>query len=57
MYDHTELIKRIESFPKNNFINDLKPFVQFKERDNLNDLFNYVVKFLKQNLTSNNPLG
>lgn len=57
MYDHTELIKRIESFPKNNFINDLKPFVQFKERDNLNDLFNYVVKFLKQNLTSNNPPG
>lgn len=47
-YSADELIKRVENFPRANFIKDLLPFVQFKERDKLDDLFTYVITFLKK---------
>ncbi len=50
IYDSKRLIKKIEDFPRESFINDLLPFVQFKERDKLNDLFTYIIAFLKQSL-------
>ena len=42
-----ELITRIEEFSKTDFINDLKPFVPFQEREKLGELFAYIVGFLK----------
>src|SRR3989344_2725133 len=56
IYNSKELIKRIENFPRTDFIKDLLPFVQFKERDKLDDLFTYVITFLKQNLLTSNNL-
>jgi predicted nucleotidyltransferase component of viral defense system len=50
IYNQRELINRIEKFSKINFVSDLLPFIQFKERDKLNDLFTYIITFLKQNL-------
>lgn len=50
IYKSGELIKRVENFPRSNFTKDLLPFVQFKERDKLEELFTYIIKFLKQNL-------
>ncbi|MBI5356379.1 nucleotidyl transferase AbiEii/AbiGii toxin family protein [Candidatus Collierbacteria bacterium] len=47
-----KLIERIEEFPKTNFINDLKPFVQFQEREKLGELFVYIIGFLKHVSTS-----
>ena len=42
-----ELIEKIEEFPKPDFINDLRPFVQFQEREKLGELFAYIIGFLK----------
>lgn len=49
-YIPTELLKRIEDFPRIDFIKDLLPFVQFKERDKLDELFTYIIAFLKHSL-------
>ena len=49
-YQPNALIKRIQDFPKNVFINDLKPFVQLNERDKLSELFTYVIAFLESAL-------
>lgn len=46
-----ELIEKIEEFPKADFINDLKPFVQIQERDKLGELFTYIIAFLKHALS------
>lgn len=47
-----ELIERIEEFSETDFINDLKPFVQFKEREKLGELFVYIIGFLKHASTT-----
>lgn len=49
-YIPAELLKRIEDFPRIDFIKDLLPFVQFKERDKLDELFTYIIAFLKHSL-------
>lgn len=50
IYDSHGLIKRIEGFPRTEFIKDLLPFVAFRERDKLDDLFTYIIAFLKEAL-------
>ena len=44
------ILKRIESFPKNNFVLDLRPFVPLKERKELGSFFDFVRDFLRKNL-------
>lgn len=50
IYNPAELTNRIEIFPRSEFIKDLLPFVQFKERDKLDELFTYIIAFLKHSL-------
>jgi predicted nucleotidyltransferase component of viral defense system len=47
--DHQKLINRIQSFPKNDFILDLRPFVTFAERGTLNKLYEYIQTYCQQN--------
>jgi predicted nucleotidyltransferase component of viral defense system len=48
--NHRDLVSRIQSFPKNDFILDLKPFVTFPERDTLNELYEYIQAYCRQSL-------
>jgi len=47
--NHQELISRIKSFPKNDFILDLRPFVTFSERNTLDKLYDYIQTYCQQN--------
>lgn len=46
--DKSKVLKRIESFPKSEFILDLRPFVPLGQREKLGALFNFIRDFLKQ---------
>lgn len=50
IYNSEALIKRVEAFPRTEFIKDLLSFVTFRERDKLNNLFTYIIAFLKHSL-------
>lgn len=50
IYNSEALIKRVELFPRTEFIKDLLSFVTFRERDKLDDLFTYIIAFLKKAL-------
>lgn len=45
-----DIIKRIESFPKKEFILDLRPFVPINEREKLGDFFEYLKDYLAKTL-------
>lgn len=45
-----DVLKKIKDFPKKDFILDLRPFVPMNERDKLKDLFDYIKKYLQENL-------
>jgi len=42
------LLNRLDIFTKENFIKDLRPFVPINERDNLGELYQYVMDYLKK---------
>ena len=46
--NHQELIERIVSFPKKDFILDLKPFVAIPERQKLDALYDYIQKYCQK---------
>ena len=48
--DTNAVIQKIQTFPINNFILDLKPFVTFPEREKLSELFEYIQTYCQQNL-------
>ncbi len=50
-FDAKELLTRIDSFTKENFIKDLRPFVAINEREKLGELFEYVVAYLKKSFS------
>jgi len=43
-----EIVERVESFSKKDFIRDLRPFVPINERNKLGDFFIYVKDYLKK---------
>ncbi|MBN1373776.1 nucleotidyl transferase AbiEii/AbiGii toxin family protein [Candidatus Dojkabacteria bacterium] len=45
------LKKRLESFSKDYFIKDLRPFVPINERQKLGEMFDYIVAYLAKNLS------
>lgn len=45
-----EILKRVESFSKGDFILDLRPFVPVDEREKLGDFFEYLKDFLSKTL-------
>ncbi len=45
------LFNRLNEFIKEEFIKDLRPFVQINERDKLGDLYEYVIKYLKESFS------
>lgn len=49
-FDAEQLINRITSFSKEQFILDLKPFVPINEREKLEYFFDYTIAFLKKRL-------
>lgn len=42
--------KRLKQFSKDQFVKDLRPFVPINERENLNDLFDFVIAYLEKSL-------
>jgi len=45
-----KILSQIESFSKDKFILDLRPFVPINEREKLGDMFDYIKNYLKENL-------
>jgi predicted nucleotidyltransferase component of viral defense system len=45
-----DIVKRVEEFPSDQFVKDLRPFVPIHERDKLLDFFTYVKDYLRKNL-------
>lgn len=42
-------MKRIEKFPKKDFVLDVRPFVPVEERSKLGDFFDYIKDYLEKN--------
>lgn len=49
-YNSEDIIKRINIFNKKKFIIDLRPFTSLNNRDRLDNLFDYIINYLKTNL-------
>jgi len=47
--NHENLMKRISSFPKKDFVLDLKPFITLPERQKLESLYNYIQDYCQKN--------
>jgi len=45
-----EILRRIEKISKKDFVLDLRPFVSFDERNKLEDFFDFVKDYLKENI-------
>ncbi|MCL5090907.1 MAG: nucleotidyl transferase AbiEii/AbiGii toxin family protein [Patescibacteria group bacterium] len=45
-----EIFRRIETFPKKEFVLDLRPFVPLNEREKLEDFFDYLKDYLSKTL-------
>jgi len=45
-----DILKKIKNFPEKDFILDLRPFVPINEREKLKNLFDYIKKYLQENL-------
>lgn len=45
-----KILKRIEEFPKKDFIADVRPLVPINERDGLSDFLNYIKDYLKEKI-------
>lgn len=46
-FEFNDVLQRLKEFSKKDFITDLKPFVNFSEREKLGQFFDYVVSFFK----------
>jgi hypothetical protein len=47
-YKKEDVLERIESLSKENFVTELKPFVPINEREGLEDLFEYICEYLSK---------
>lgn len=52
-----DVLARINNFSEKKFIEDLRPFVAEKERNNLGELFRFISDYLDQNLPEINDAG
>lgn len=48
--NHSQIIERLDSFTEKEFINDLRPFVPFTEREKLPQFYQYLKDYLKKYL-------
>lgn len=46
-----DILRRVENFPKKEFVLDLKPFVPLNEREKLGDFFEYLKDYLGKTIT------
>ncbi len=49
-FNKTELVKKVKKLDKKEFVKDLQPFVIYKQRDSLGQLYDYVIDYISQNL-------
>lgn len=49
-YNKIEVLKRLDEFPKKDFVLDLRPFVAVEERDKLEKLYDYALDYIKDKL-------
>lgn len=49
-FDQAKLLARIDSFPPENFVHDLRPFVPLGQREKLPALFDYIKDFIRVRL-------
>ncbi len=47
-----DILKRVSSYPKEEFVVDLRPFVPERERERLDDFFDYIQDQIKKSLVS-----
>lgn len=47
-YKKEDILERIESLSKENFVTELRPFVPINEREGLGDLFEYICEYLSK---------
>jgi len=52
-FNLNDILKKLEKFSKKDFIRDLKPFVNFSEREKLGKFFDYIIDFFRVELKSN----
>lgn len=52
VFDSKKTIKRLNSFTKEEFVKDLRPFIPINEQDKLGDLFDYVKTYLIKSLSN-----
>lgn len=49
-FNKKDILKKLESFRKKDFILDLRPFVSINERESLGDFFDYLKDYIKKSL-------